>query len=290
MKKIIIGTLLTIICATAFAQEKNSSFVSKKGIYIFPEQGEFSLGFGTSTLFNYLGGFFSNAGGGTPFTQYGSNPLNQNAIYGKYMLSDQTALRVRLQAGFQHTTNIFVVNQSTANPDPNNPAFVEDEMIMKGRNVLVGFGIEKRRGKSRFQGVYGGEVLFSSINTNIEYSYGNDFSADFHQPEIFNAGNYDGLGRRIISDKTGSSLGIGARAFAGVEYFFSPKVSVGGEFGYSFMVNTRSNREITREYYNTQTLGVSEVTQKANSGAGGLRNFTTGVDNVNGSINLFIYF
>jgi hypothetical protein len=46
---------------------------------------------------------------------------------------------------------------------------------------------------------------------------------------------------RALKRKTNGRIGVGVRAFIGVEYFVAPKVSIGGEFGWGvgYQLNTK---------------------------------------------------
>ena len=48
---------------------------------------------------------------------------------------------------------------------------------------------------------------------------------------------------RIVERKNGVTLSIGARVFAGAEYFFLPKMSIGGEFGYGLGISQGGRTE-----------------------------------------------
>ena len=82
-------------------------------------------------------------------------------------------------------------------------------------NLVLGAGLEKRVGSSRVVGIYGGEAYISLGSNKDTYEYGNNLSATNTTP-------------RDTEDKAGSTFGLGVGAFAGVEWFAAPKLSLSG--------------------------------------------------------------
>jgi hypothetical protein len=81
----------------------------------------------------------------------------------------------------------------------------------------------------------------------------------------------------------------GVRGFGGVEYFFAPKISLGGEIGYTIGFSTNGKGYTTRETLHTGTGSAVTVTTD-NYTNSGLRSMGIGLDNVNAGINLHFYF
>lgn len=293
MKKIIIAIGSVVISCSAWAQNNTTTktdFHSKRGVYIFPEKGEWALGINAHPFLRYVGNVVSNVNGtnGVEHFTYGSNPWDKNAIYGKYMKSENTAYRARFQFGRSSITDHNLVNKSSLSPDPQSPQYITDNHTRKTSDVLLAIGIEKHRGKSRFKGVYGAEIGIGQFSETDEYRYGNPIDVQFNAPEIYDVNLYDGMNRRLTKSTTGNRWIGGLRAFAGIEYFFAPKASIGGEFGYSFMAGGGRNIEETREYWNSGSSSVKEVTTRVNNG--GNNGSMVWIDDLGGSINLFIYF
>ena len=65
------------------------------------------------------------------------------------------------------------------------------------------------------------------------------------------------------------AITFGLRGFAGVEYFFAPKISVAAEFGWGFGMVTNPRGSVTTETWDAvnSTADVTE-TAGANSGSG----------------------
>jgi hypothetical protein len=91
---------------------------------------------------------------------------------------------------------------------------------------------------------------------------------------------------RITKAKSGSTIGIGARAFVGVEYFFAPKVSVGGEFGWGLAIATQGDGKVTTESWDNANSTVK--TTETKTGGGGYMGFDT--DNFGGCIYMLFHF
>jgi hypothetical protein len=301
MKKYI-SLFLTVIVSFAISAQDPSvttepvELKSKRGINILPEKGEWALGVSASPFLNYTGNLLNNSGfNGSPSFSYTYNPSNVVAVFGKYMVDAKTAYRVRFNASVNSQINKAVVAQNEITPDPLFPAFAEDWQKTNAQQILIAAGYEKRRGKSRVQGVYGGEVLFAFSGSAQTYQYGNPISQDFNAPITNNFGNNILTGNstaatsRKVEESFGATFTTGVRGFIGVEYFIGPKVSLGAEFGYSFLFRNASRGLVTSERWNPLTSSVLQTkTDVSNNNY-----FTflgTSLDNMNGSINLLFYF
>jgi len=301
MKKSLILIYFSVfVCAAAVAQTettttstttKNEKFYSKRGVYILPEEGEFALGIDALPLLRYAGNLMSGANNNTPGTNFTTNPLSlgYQAIYAKKMLSDSKALRVRLGLLDQKNTDLYPVVLSSLTPDPLAPQYDNDKVATLDQGAYLSVGIEKRRGKSRIQGLYGAEVIFGCRKTQTNYIYANSMNVNFAIPKTFNdAAQYINVNQRLIEDNTSSSIFGGIRAFAGVEFFFAPKASIGGEFGYALIAQSNGIRERIYEYWDGGSNSVKKISNQSRNGS--LKSIGLSTDNLNASINLFLYF
>lgn len=198
----------------------------------------------------------------------------------KYFKDPKTAYRVGVRIGLNNWTTKAMVDDrvaasSTLSAYP--AAVVMKENVWKKSSTAIGltFGIEKRRGVSRLQGIYGieGSVYISS--SKDKFTYGNALNAStspqmvvdekndaMTSPYFGSANNIDTLPKiqgvqgpaRVLERKNGVALSIGARAFIGAEYFVLPKMSLGGEFGWGFGVSTTGRSETKLE-----SIGQSNV-------------------------------
>ncbi len=271
---------------------------NKKGILILPQTEEWGLGISASPFLQYAGNFLNgNTFNSSATFNYASNVANVGnniAVFGKYVKNENTHYRARFNASVATTIDKVVVTKDQLVSDPEFPAFTEDWRNTNNQTFILAAGIEKRKGSTRLQGFYGGELVLGYAGQNAEFQYGNQISADFTSPTTNNFGNnYNGFtsdGDRIrtINRKTGSSLMVGARGFVGVEYFFAPRISLGGEFGYMIAVrsNGRTLTETEQWSNNTNTVLKTNI----DSYTSGPTTIGLGLDNLSGSINLLFYF
>lgn len=277
-------TRLTIILAALFITiglQAQSQLVSKKGVPILPEAGEYMIGIDATPFFSYFGNMFNgNMANSSP--NFGFTATTPLSIYGKYMVDEKTAYRGIFRIGYtSYKEKAFIIEDGqTAPADPNK--VVEDAAKNSQTHITLGAGLEKRRGKGRLQGIYGGQLLFS-INTNKDtYTYGNDFSATNINPSRTNFGSNAGW---VLTDKTGTNFGVNLQAFVGVEYFFAPKMSISGEFSYGLIFSNTGNGEIETESWDVPG-NVVETTISKTAGDS-FFGFDTGVT---GAINFNFYF
>ncbi len=286
MKKSITLVALAFGVTSAFAQD----LTSKKGEPFLPEADEWSISVDATPFLNYMGNFFGKGG---PASGPGSNmaptwdhySLNQS-ITGKMFKDANTAYRATIRLGIDNVKNRVAVSEHVApaaaltEPLAETSGQLYDQRKASTRNIVLGVGMEKRRGKTRLQGVYGADLLIWGGNTKESYKYGNTLTQVNDDPLTgFNENlDADGLAAyttdwstysnattgvvagdyatnvsttlngytnvdaaRVLKRKTAGSIGVGVRAFIGVEYFIVPKISIGGEFGWGvgFQVNTK---------------------------------------------------
>jgi len=302
--KNIYSVFFIILISSGIASAQNASdsvLRSKRGFLILPEANEWALGISADPFFRYLGNVFNNTNNNLgPNVNYTSNSVgsvfggggNNIAVFGKKMIDAHTAYRARFNVTSGTTINKATIAQDQIAPDPSSPAFVDDWQKVGRTTVVLSAGMEKRRGKSRVQGIYGAELVVGFTSGKTTYQYGNPFSTDFNAPATTNfAGSNNALtpGSRVTENKSGASFLVGARGFVGVEYFIAPKISIGGEFGYMLGFQTTGKSYLTTESWN----GATNSTQKIKTDSynnNGLSSIGIGLDNLNGSINLLFYF
>jgi hypothetical protein len=309
MRKIYLFVVLCSVCFGAVAQDVTTTTTtsssteglrSKKGEAYLPEMDEWGLGVSAAPFLQYFGNFLNGATGtnGAPgfnFAQNHTSTVPAIAIFGKLVKDENTAYRVRFNIGKNTSIIKSVISQDELTPDPDFPAFTEDWRKTNTTAIVISPGIEKRRGSTRLQGVYGGELVFGLTSTKTTYEYGNPMTADFTSPTSTNAfgGNLLGPGGtssiRLLEDKSGSNFLVGARGFIGVEYFFAPKISLGGEFGYMFAYQTRARSLQTTQTWDPSTTAIRETKTDLYRN-NGLTSIGIGLDNLSGSINLLFYF
>jgi len=275
MKKIIISLAL---CAgfsfSSFSQEvvedakpsrtrsytsgSEYSFTSMNGHEVLPQAGEYALGIGATQITQFVGDMFgfTNSNSVNPFT-YASKGFPTAVIYGKYMKSGDLAYRGSININIGTTTSMFIIDNDYSDaPDD----MLVDSRTYQASSVTLGAGLEKRRGESRVQGVYGAEGYFYySTGNQYTYEYANPITLENQAPESTGFGNPTNIGDpaegyRIVKAKTGNAMGIGVRAFAGVEYFIAPKISLGGEFTWGLALVNNGPEEVTFEAWEVPAI------------------------------------
>lgn len=283
MKKTIF-TLVIAFCA--FAVINAQDLTSKKGVPILPEKGDFAIGINAVPFLDYAGNLFNgNAANAAPaFDFTASNPLT---IYGKYFKDAKTAYRVMFRIGYGSATlKNYVMQDGQATPDP--LVTTEDQWKQSDMNIAIGAGLEKRRGKGRVQGIYGAMALIELGSGKDTYDYGNAYSTTNIAPTFTNWGTNippSGIGR-YTEVKEGSFFCIGVAAFAGVEYFFAPKMSIGGEFMWGINFESVGEGENSFEEWDAANTTLKTGTEKV----AGASFFNIDTDNFGGAINLLFYF
>jgi len=265
IKKTIALFVICIFAINANAQE----LTSKKGFPILPEAKDWSISFDAVPFLDYA---FDKTRvlSTTPATTAGGalDYSVANTIVGKVMKDANTAYRGKVQFGLSsETENTFVPKTGTTTGET-----VTNKSTESSTAITLGGGLQYYRGKGRLRGYYGYEGLIGlGSGPNKKNTYGNALDASSE-------------GSRVTEEKTGMSLGLGARGFVGAEYFFAPKMSVGAEFGWGLGYSMTGEGESTTESFDGTS--VKSTTVKT----GGASNFNMGVDNAGGSINLSIYF
>ncbi|MFM7770042.1 MAG: hypothetical protein ACKO8Q_05735, partial [Bacteroidota bacterium] len=119
----------------------NAQLTSKKGENYLPEAGEYAIGADASAMLSYFGNMLnggSNSGFGMGFTNAGA------AITGKKFMTNDMAYRGMVRLGFG--------SEST-------PGAIEGDVQKDSYSaIMIGAGMEKRRGSTRLQGYYGAMV------------------------------------------------------------------------------------------------------------------------------------
>ena len=208
------------------------------------------------------------------------------------MVDAKTAYRVKLQITYNSMTDKELVPMDALPAVFDPEVTVEDKAKYTNMDLVFGAGLEKRRGKGRLQGIYGAEALIMFGSDKAKYEYGNAWNTDLGTPHRYNFGE-NVIGEDygyITEDKSGSSFGFGVRGFIGVEYFFAPKISLGGEFGWGIAFTSQGEGEYTYEFEDfTVPSGDPFINTKTVKNAGG-SSFGFHPDNLSGAINLLFYF
>jgi len=247
--------VLTLLCFLSFgikAEQKMARDTSN----LLPVKGDIGLGFDAMPFLSYFG-TFGNGAGATPFFAGYGNGLN--ALWGKYYIENNKAIRVMLRPGFG---SIKTTNPVASSADVN--VDVIDEKKVSSKNIVIGVGYELRRGKRRVQGYYGGDILISIGSWRESYNYGNNFADTMPIvlfTDDFNIGSTLSAATRLKEYESGNTIGLSLKGFIGVEYFFAPKISVAAEYGWGFgLMQSGESKTVMEFLQNTSTVTSTTTT------------------------------
>ena len=259
MKKLLLSIITVLFVGFCFAQEPETPKTDK--IYL-PVAGEYAIGINPTPIINTVGNLIK-INSAIPFASTaGFNSPDAANIYGKYFDSDKSAIRVRFRVGMtSYTEKQLVVDDVELLADATTDLKVQDKNSVSQTNVMIALGREKRIGDKRIQGLYGVEGIFFFQGNKTKTSYGNEFASTITTPTSydFTIGAAGPAGARTLLNKNGSTLGIGARGFFGVEYFIMPKISLGGEFGVVAFTSMTGKGKVKTERWNGTTNKVEEI-------------------------------
>lgn len=233
IKSLLVASM-SLFAATTFAQEGP----------ILPEKGDKAVSLNLNPILQSILG-------------QGATGIS---LGGKKFLDDKTALRAVISLSNVNTRKTNEITKAMAFPSPDlnfgdKTPLVKDTWSNSATGVVIGAGIEKRQGKGRVQGFYGGEALLSiESGTKDKFTYGNALTQnptgdqpDVNANDIYTTDwaikdmantkaslsqNAGVTSARLLNSTVGGSFGIGVRGFIGADYFFAPKMSIGGEFGW----------------------------------------------------------
>lgn len=273
-------TLLTSACmilvSTLYVDAKNP-----KKNYL-PEAGDITIGVNAVPFLNYLGNCFGKTEkneintqsiGGVPAVPGLDNPTM--SIFGKYFLTDQTALRLNVGIGVNSLTQGGYVQDDVAvEENPQSLDLVEDTYKYRKSGMSIAVGYEWRRGGRRLQGYWGGQAILAYSNSKHIFGYGNAITEDNQDPtQYVDNGNdwtyyaskpvLDNVGgnSRLLMQSDGRSWTYGVGGFVGVEYYIAPKISVGCEMSLNLLWTSGGKKYQKSERYNSKLNKVEENTR-----------------------------
>ncbi len=243
MKKTVL--FATALFAVTAASAQTGEITSNRGENWLSQDGDWGLTFSAAPLLNYAGNLFNGNtnNGGVAF-----NFLQPDmVIRGKKLIDANTAYRGELRIGFGTDKSTEHVMQNPQPTGATQTAYVDDVTKVSAMNIHLGAGIEKRVGSTRVVGVYGAMfgVGFGTGKTTVDYG----------NPTDANNG-----GPRTTEVKNGSTFGINLNAFAGIEWFVAPKISLSGEYTWGLALTSTGDGSSTSEFYDgtsVQTVTVN---------------------------------
>lgn len=297
--KILLASACMMLASTAYVDAK------KPEKNYLPEAGDVTIGINAVPFLNYLGNMFGKTQnnsinpaeiGGVPAVPGLNNPTM--SIFGKYFLTDQTALRLNVGVGINSTTQSnYVQDDAAVAEDPLSVDKVEDSYKYRNSGMSVAVGYEWRRGGKRLQGFWGGQAILAYSNSKHFFGYGNAITEVNQDPTQYDDNNnwtfpttqptLDNIGgnSRLLMQSDGRSWTYGVGGFVGVEYYIAPKISIGCEMSLNLLWTTGSKKYQKSERFNPDFNRVEENTRwtgKSDSG------FRFGTENIGTS--LFVAF
>ncbi|MBR6458238.1 MAG: hypothetical protein IKS71_06540 [Bacteroidales bacterium] len=279
-----------------------------------PEQGEWAISVSAVPIFTYLGQFFNGAGA-NGLNDFASQPyLNGDAatagfaaltpmasVTVRHMLSNELGLRIN--AGWLYNdrvSNFYSRDDAAYATDPLSSAKVTDTRTNRSNGVSIMAGLERHVGTRRIQGIFGGGVLIAGQSSSVKYTYGNAITEYNQTPTCSNGGLTTPAGaglpalaashaslRYLDTHSATRDRYLGAVAYAGVEWFFTPKISIGGEVNIAAVYSWTGVKHFTVEGYNAYS---GEVDTWSELTAPGSSRFVFGTGNVGANLNLSFYF
>jgi hypothetical protein len=264
MKKSILIVTALLAGSCVFAQD----LTSKKGEPYLPEAKDWAISIDATPFLNYIGNVFSHDSSRNRAPVASWLNTNNMQITGKYFKDEKTAYRASVRVGFYSTKQVAQIadaSQTGTISYPNLPIYKQDIMNDRGHYVGVGFGMEKRKGKTRLQGYYGADAWLFTSGHSLKYEYGNALNSggggasqvlpstgtttDFGSNTVLASvtrfksnlnGVTDSYGTqaRVTNVSMGQTFGIGVRGFIGAEYFMFPKIALGFEYGWGLGFST----------------------------------------------------
>lgn len=273
MKKSILAVAVLLGTSATFAQD----LTSKKGENYLPEAGDWAISIDATPLLGYVQGIFGSNGSGSGGSWSFLN--GNNVITGKYFVADDMAYRGGINIGFNSVTERAYTTELDASGAPVTPAAVViDERKTTGSMIMLTGGMEWRKGTTRLQGFYGGELgLGFGGGSKVDYTYANAYSWNGTAGTASQTHAVDGsTDVNNVTNKGGIMFGL--RGFIGAEYFVLPKLAIGGEFGWGLGLQTTGEGTVTTTQLNTAGTGTEQVTNETVAKGSA---FGVGTDNSN---------
>lgn len=291
MKKNLFFVAALFAGSVAFAQ--TTEVKDHNDMVVTPQAGDWAIGFNANPLFNYVGNMFNGSTGNSFNSAFvNQTPASSNAIYGKYFKDENTAFRGSLRLRTASGTNNINIDTNTVNSAP---SYIENTYKQSGAAVVLGFGIEKRKGHNRLQGYYGGELLVTLGGTQatVNNTYGVALdSANIANNVVVVPGQIESAQNgRTLTSKGGATFGLGVRGFIGAEYFFAPKISIAAEYGWGLNLTSTGERETVTETFGFDGATATTATRyETTTLTGKSSTFGIDTDNLGGAIRLMFHF
>ena len=285
MKKTVLFTAALFAVSAVSAQ--TGEITSNRGENWLSQDGDWGLTFDASPLLNYAGNLFNNGTNtnvlemNNLFTSAGAAGIGGNKVVigGKKLIDANTAYRGQLRIGFGSTKNTVLVQQAG---QTDATVTADDVQKIGFMGIDIGVGLEKRVGSTRVVGVYGAMLNVGFGGSKTTYDYGNALTATNQT-----ASNSFGQGAGVTEAKNGGTFALGLRAFAGVEWFCAPKISLSGEYTWGLAMRSTGFGETTTESWDPVNSAVKPVTVQGPTGKENQFSLDTGVSGASIGVNFY---
>lgn len=296
--KLLVLAALTMVAVTARSQETEVQYT--------PKTGDYAISISAIPMTQYIGQFFNGALANN-YAEFGGQayiggdvntmPFRKIAplmsVSGKYFLDKETAVRVNLGLIYQRTFTKSYSNDDAEHAiNPFSQKKVIDTYLSKNNGLSLMAGLEKRAGKERLQGIYGAGLLVAATTAIDKYTYGNAITDINQAPSESNGGTVAAMNgfayNRLIKDyNLGATWHAGIVTFVGVEYFFMPKMSIGGEVNFTALASFDKAQYQELEGFSTVDVARREWTELVSPSS---NQITIGTGNIGANVTLNFYF
>ena len=231
MRNFAIIILIILGISSVSAQDTTKTSRTVKVSDIVPAAGDWAIGADATPYLNYVGNLFNGTAGNT------FNPLIRNTFYGRYFVTSDACIRLTFSINKGSAVNRqYIADDAARMLDPLSQAKVEDMMTTLTNNASILLGYQKFRGYGKLRGFFGGTIGYSAARTVREFSYGNKITAANSLPTSYDFSvsnrfedNGDNQNARLTYRDNGKSQTLLGGAVVGAEYYFLPKICIGGE-------------------------------------------------------------
>ena len=264
--------MIHLLLLNAWASEYDSLSSSTKAKKEFsssdlPATGEFALGFSAVPVLNFaLNSINIMNDTGDKADGMATYPVgSEQLLTGKYFLSSNQAVRIRVGLNYLSSSNSTNYDNplDVADPDVATPSEITDTITESLSSIMIGGGMEFRRGKGRLVGFYGAEGLLGLTGSSSKIAYGWAYTQEAADLGVIQDGS-----NRARESSSGTQLTIGGRGFAGVEYFIASKISLSAEFGWSLSFQSNGASVTKVESWEVGDDGTGTRNDETNETAG----------------------
>lgn len=228
MKKVLITFSLALLGVVAIAQDgvENTEDTTIKGRSNLPKAGDIGVGFDATPFFNYAGNMFNGA-------INNSLNLNDNTLYFRYFLSDNSAIRTSINLSTDiNTVKEYVRDDAAFFNDPTSRKQLIDQRVENMHSYSVKVGYQQYHNYKSFRGFYGADLGYGYSGTKKTYEYANQMTVINPGPSTSIWGGVPTARPLVVKDGRQHAVSLGA--FIGGEYYIISHLCIGAEFGLAY--------------------------------------------------------